>query len=145
MARLALSNKSGATLIELIIALGILAIVAVALMQSSILVLQTSVQNEIRDEAVRLAEQRMNELRSGPGGFDNANPDGTNIDLVAGIVTYPTDTRRIRSVPNFPFTVSKDVVSLDVNTKQVKVTVAWQFRGRPYNHIIMSIVRRYGS
>ena len=147
MARLALSNKNGATLIELIIALGILAIVAVALMQSSILVLQTSVQNEMRDEAVRLAEHRMNELRSGPGGFDGADPGGGNLDLLAvpATVTYPTDTRRIRSVPNFPFTVSKDVVSLDVNTKQVKVTVEWQFRGRPYSHIIMSIVRRYGS
>jgi type II secretory pathway pseudopilin PulG len=147
MARLALSNKSGATLIELVIALGILAIVAVALMQSSILVLQTSVQNEMRDEAVRLAEQRMNELRSGPGGFDGADPGGGNLDLLVTVpatLTYPAIERKIRNA-SVPFTVSKNVVNLDVNTKQVTVTVAWQFRGRPYNHSIMSIVRRYGS
>jgi hypothetical protein len=144
MARIAILNKSGSTLVELMVAMGILAIVAVALMQSSILVLQTSVQNEIRDESVRLAEQRMNELRSGPGGFDSADPGGGNLDLVAGTVAYPTMKRMIRNA-EMPFTVSKNVVNLDVDTKQVTVTVAWQFRGRQYNHSIMSIVRRYGS
>jgi prepilin-type N-terminal cleavage/methylation domain-containing protein len=139
-----MSNKSGSTLIELMVAMGILAIVAVALMQSSILVLQTSVQNEMRDEAVRLAEQRMNELRSGPGGFDGADPGGGNLDLLAVPVTYPAITRKIRNA-SVPFTVSKNVVSLDVNTKQVTVTVAWQFRERQYDHSILSIVRRYGS
>jgi type II secretory pathway pseudopilin PulG len=144
MARIALSNKSGATLIEVLFALGILAIVAVALMQSSIIVLQTSVQNEMRDEAVRLAEQRMNEVRSGPGGFDNADPGGGNLDMVVGTVVYPTVTRQIRNAP-VPFTVTRIVLGLDTNTKQVTVTVDWLFRGKPYNHSIMSIVRRYGS
>jgi len=144
MARIALSNSKGSTLIELLVAMGILAIVAVALMQSSILVLQTSVQNEIRDESVRIAEQRMNELRSGPGGFDSADPGGGNVDLVAGNVTYPTITRQIRNA-SMPFIMSKSIVDLDGNTKQVTVNVAWQFRGRPYNHSIMSIIRRYGS
>jgi type IV pilus assembly protein PilV len=123
--------------------MGILAIVAVALMQSSILVLQRSVQNEMRDEAVRLAEQRMNELRSGPGGFDGADPLGFNLDLVAGTVVYPAVNRQIRNAAT-PFTMSKNVVSLDADTKQVTVAVAWQFRGQQYDHSIMSIVRRYG-
>jgi prepilin-type N-terminal cleavage/methylation domain-containing protein len=142
MARIAISNKKGSTLIELMVAMGILAIVAVALMQSSIIVLQTSVQNEIRDESVRLAEQRMNELRSGPGGFDNADPSGLNLDLV-GNFTYPPVTRTIRNAP-VQFTLSKSIVSLEPNTKQVTVTVAWQFRNKQYNHSVMSIVRRYG-
>jgi type IV pilus assembly protein PilV len=144
MVRIALSNKNGSTLIEVLVAMGILAIVAVALMRSSILVLQTNVQNEMRDEAVRLAEQRMNELRSGPGGFDGADPSGGNIDLevTAGKETYPAIERKIRNA-SVPFTLSKNVVSLDMNTKQVTVTVAWQFRGRQYDHTILSIVRRY--
>jgi type IV pilus assembly protein PilV len=143
MARIVSLNKRGSSLIELLVAMGILAIVAVALMQSSIIVLQTSVQNEMRDEAVRLAEQRMNELRSGPGGFDHEDPNGLNLDLVAGTVTYPALGRQIRNA-SVPFTLSKNVVSLDANTKQVTVGVAWQFRGRQYNHSVMSIVRRYG-
>jgi len=137
-----LSNKIGSSLIEVLVAIVILAIVAVALMQSSIIVLQTSVQNEIRDEAVRLAEQRMSELRSGPGGFDNADPGGGNLDLVAGTVEYPTVTRQIRNAP-VPFTVTKNVVGLDADTKQVSVTVSWKFRGQQYNHSIMSLMRRY--
>jgi len=143
MARIAMLNKNGSTLIELMVAMGILAIVAVALMQSSILVLQTSVQNEIRDESVRLAEQRMNELRSGPGGFDNADPNGLNLDLVVGDLPYPPVTRTIRKAP-VQFTLDKRVLSLDANTKQVTVTVRWQFRNKQYNHSVMSIVRRYG-
>jgi type II secretion system protein I len=142
MERIALSNKKGSTLIEMLIALTILAVVAVALMRSSLIVLQTNVQNELREEAVRIAEQRMNELRSGPGGFDNADPSGNNLDLVAGNVTFPAVNRNIRSVPA-RFTVSKRVVSLDTNTKQVTVTVNWQFRSQQYNHAVMSIVRRF--
>ena len=130
-------------MIEILVAMTILAVVAVALMQSSIMVLKTSVQNEIREEAVRLAEQRMNELRSGPGGFDNADPNGLKLDLVVETYAYPTVNRPIRNT-SMPFTVTKNVVSLDTNTKQVTVTVAWQFRGQQYSHAIMSIVRRYG-
>ena len=142
MARIALLNGRGSSLIELLIAMGILAIVAAALMQSSIIVLQKSVQNELRDEAVRIAEQRMNEIRSGPGGFDN--PNG-GIDLVAGTVTFPPINRVIRNVP-VAFTPSKNVVPLDTNTKQVTVTVTWNFRGiQQPPHSIMSIARRYGS
>jgi prepilin-type N-terminal cleavage/methylation domain-containing protein len=141
MARIALFNKRGSSLIEVLMAVTILAIVAAALMQASTLVLQQSVQNEMRDEAVRLAEQRMQELRSGPGGFDNPDPSGNNVDLVIGNVTYLPITRNIRNAP-IPFTVSKNVVGLDSDSKQVTVTIAWLFRNQQYNHSIMSIVRR---
>lgn len=136
-----LRNKRGSSLVELIIAMTILLVVGAALMKSSIIVLQKNVQNEMRDEAVRVAEQRMNEIRSGPGGFDN--PNG-GIDLVAGIATLPAINRIIRNVP-VAYTPTKNVVSLDTNTKQVTVTVTWLFRGQQYSHAIMSIVRRYGS
>jgi prepilin-type N-terminal cleavage/methylation domain-containing protein len=145
MDRIARLNNRGTSLIELLMAMTILAIVATALMKSSIIVLQNNVQNEMRDEAVRIAEQRMNEIRSGPGGFDNANG---GIDLVQGVVTFPTIFRTIRSAQT-GFTVTKNVVELDrvgliVNTKQVTVTVDWTYRGRPSKHSIVSIIRRYG-
>src|SRR5512137_2722827 len=134
MARIVWLNKRGSSLIELLIAMAILAIVAAALMKSSILVLQKNVQNEMRDEAVRIAEQRMNEIRSGPGGFDNAEG---GVDLVAGNVTFPTINRTIRNA-QVQYRVSKNVVSLEtttvVNTKQVTVAVNWQFRRQDYNH-----------
>ena len=130
MARIAMSNKKGSSLVELLVAVGILAVVAVALMQSSIIVLQTSVQNEMRDEAVRIAEQTMNELRSSEGGF------------VTETVEYPELKRMIRNA-EIPFTVTRNVVGLDGDTKEVTVTVSWQFRGKQYNHTVTSIIRRY--
>jgi prepilin-type N-terminal cleavage/methylation domain-containing protein len=146
MARIALLNKRGSSLIELLIAMTILAIVAAALMKSSILVLQKNVQNEMRDEAVHIAEQRMNEIRSGPGGFDETI---SGIGLKAENVALPAVSRTIRN-GLVSFTVNKNVVELDgvglsANTKQVTVTVGWLFRGQPNTHAVMSIARRYGQ
>jgi prepilin-type N-terminal cleavage/methylation domain-containing protein len=139
-----MSNNGGYSLIEVLIAMAILAIVAVALMKSSLLVIQKNSQNEIRDEAVRLAEQTMNSIRSGPGGFDNAAAG--NLDLVPGnAVSLPAVTRTIRG-GSITYSMTKDVVNLEtttvVNTKQVTVTVSWPFRGQTFTHSIMSIVRR---
>lgn len=152
MARIALLNKRGSSLIELLIAMTILAIVAAALMKSSILVLQKNVQNEIRDEAVRIAEQRMNEIRSGPGGWPvptSVVTDYDGINLMAGNIALPAVSRIIRN-GQVAYTVNKNVVDLDgvhpnVNTKQVTVTVGWLLRGQQYNHAVMSIARRYGQ
>ena len=62
-------NKKGVTLIEMMIALVILLVVSLALMQTAIIGISMNVQNALRDEAVNVAEMRMNQLRSMP--FDS--------------------------------------------------------------------------
>ncbi len=61
-----LYNKRGMTLIEVMIALMILMVVSMALLQTALLGMKENLRNAIRDEAVNVAEQRMNELRSTP-------------------------------------------------------------------------------
>ena len=62
---------------------------------------------------------------------------------MAGAATLPDINRTIRNVP-VAYTPSKNVVTLDTNTKTVTVTVTWRFRGQQFTHSVMSIVRRYG-
>ncbi len=59
-------NKKGVTLIEMMIALVILLVVSLALMQTAIIGMNVNLQNALRDEAVSIAEMRMNQLRSLP-------------------------------------------------------------------------------
>jgi type IV pilus assembly protein PilV len=144
MAHNASTNENGYTLIEVLIAMMILAIVSVGLMQSQLLVMQKNVENALREDAVRLAEQKVSELCSGPGGFDGPNPDGSNIDLVvtAGAVDLPDVVRTIRNT-TVTFHVQKNVAWLDDGhtNKLLTVTVSWMFRNRSYSHTVPTTVR----
>src|SRR5512142_49616 len=86
MERIALSNNKGMSLIEVMIALLILAIVSLALMQTALLGMKENLRNAIRDEAVNVADQRMNELRETQ--YD---------DLLASSATETTISRNFRA------------------------------------------------
>ena len=139
-----MSDRNGFSLIEMLVAIAILAIVATALMQSSLIVIQRNIQSELREDAVRFAEQTMNSIRSSPGGFDGIDPSASHLDLFVEDYTFPAVSRVIRGT-TVPYTIRKVVIWLDTNNKQVTVTVSWAFGGQTYNHSILSIVRRYGS
>ncbi len=141
MAQIASSSENGYSLIEMLIALVILAVVSVALMQSSLVVIQKNSQNEMRDEAVRLGEQTMNAIRSSPGGFDASPPSPNHLDLFVEAYTLPAISRKIRGGV-VQFTVRKAVGWLDTSTKQITVTVNWSFRSQMFSHSVVSIIRR---
>ncbi len=129
MERTALHDKRGMTLIEIMIAVVLLAIVAVALLQSSIVVMNNNIKNELRDEAVNVAEQRMNEIRNIPFA-----------DLATG-PTSTTITRNIRGMINFPFTATLTPNVIDTNSKQETILITWTYRGLPYNHSVSTVLR----
>ncbi len=128
-------DERGMTLIEVLMALMLLAIVSLALIQSSLVAMKTNVINELRDEGVRVAEERMNKLRITP--FNDPSHD---MD-----VTYPgsvTDsvTRRIRAVDR-QYTISKIVSKVDDNNRQVTLKVTWSYGTMNYQHVVSTIVR----
>ncbi len=129
MAQRALLNKKGVTLIELMFALVILLIASLALMKMATLSISTNVQNNLRDEAVNVAEKEMNDLRSVP--FDN-------------IATAATTTVISRNFRGFAvnYTVTPGVVNITSDSRQVNVSVAWNYRGQAYTHTITSILRK---
>ncbi|MFH0933206.1 MAG: prepilin-type N-terminal cleavage/methylation domain-containing protein [Nitrospirota bacterium] len=122
-------NKKGLTLVEVMIALVVLLLVSLALMQTALVSIDANMRNVLRDEAVGIAEMRMNEARNTP--FDSLVSDGADIPI----------TRNIRSITNFPYTTRMTVTNLNT-VNRVDITVGWTWKGENYIHSITTIVRR---
>lgn len=59
-------NKKGLTLVEVLIAMVVLLLVSLAMLQTALLGIDSNMRNVLRDEAVSIAEQRMNYTSSIP-------------------------------------------------------------------------------
>lgn len=129
MERTVITNKKGMTLIEIMFALVILLIASLALMQTALLGISMNVQNAIRDEAVNVAENEMNDLRSLP--YDS-------------IDTAATATVASRNFRGFAvnYDVLPQVVNINPNSKQISISIAWSYRGKAYTHGITTILRK---
>jgi len=115
------------------IALVVLLIVFMGLLQASIVSIQGNMRNILRDEAVRLTANRMNELRSRI--FDHA-------DLTATAGTdYPVDAIDFRAA-SVNFTVRRIIADIDANHKQVTLTTSWAWQGENFTHSISTVRRR---
>ena len=57
-------NNKGMSLLEVMIAMAILMVVSLALMQTSLLGFQENLRNSLREEAVRIADQKIGDLRA---------------------------------------------------------------------------------
>lgn len=138
MERLVLLNKKGVTLIELMVSLVILLVVSLAFMQTALLGTSTNVANQIRDEAVTVAEMRMNQLRSLPFTDTTTNPylvaPGNNpVEVVV--------QRKFRGF-SVNYTPTRTITNISTDAKQITVTVSWSYRGKTYSHGIMTIMRK---
>ncbi|MCX5811031.1 MAG: prepilin-type N-terminal cleavage/methylation domain-containing protein [Proteobacteria bacterium] len=120
-------NNKGFTLIEVLVASIILTISMLGVLQTITFSMQQNLNNFSRDESVRIAEQRMNELRN--SGF-------TSLANGNSIVT--------RSFKNFTknFSVSWTVTALTTNSVAIQVVVSWTIISKTYSHSITSIVSR---
>jgi type II secretory pathway pseudopilin PulG len=120
------------TLVEVLVSLVIVFIVFLGLSASGLVVLDENIKNELRDEAVSVADQAVQDARRTL--FDN-------------LATLPADNvlRQVRNV-NRPFTVTRTVTNLDGDNRQVTINVAWtRIEGgqtRSYSHQVVTIARR---
>lgn len=141
----ALLNKRGLSLVEVMIALIIVLLVFLALMQTALVSIESNTVNILRDEAVSIAEMTMNELRNRP--FDDFNLDGAPD---SDPLTFPAETinRSIKNISNFPFNTETIIDTLNADNKQITITVTWEWKdktvanGNPYTHSITTIRRR---
>ena len=60
------NNGRGFSLVEMLIAMVIILVAILGLFQVTLLSIDSNVSNVLRDEAVRLAEERMDQLKSLP-------------------------------------------------------------------------------
>jgi type IV pilus assembly protein PilV len=136
-----LNNNRGFTLVEVLVAMVIILVLFLGLVQAALLSIDSNLRNLLRDEAVRIAEQRINELRNIP--FDSLVVGGPNC------LTVSKDFRSLQKLYN----VCDIIVTLDpnTNTRSLQVVVGWNHKNenplqvptnREFQHSISSIVRR---
>lgn len=138
----AMLNNKGMTLVEVLVAMVLSLIISLALLQTSLIGIEHNVKNSIRDEAVGIAEKRINELRSTTWP-DALNPN--DLTDTGGVFTAftvePTVKRNIRTV-SVTFTPTKNIDDLDTTTKQVTVRVSWTWKGSTFTHNATTVLRK---
>jgi prepilin-type N-terminal cleavage/methylation domain-containing protein len=125
-----LKNKKGLTLVEVMIASVIVLILFLALMQSVLLSVSMNLKNQLRDEAVNIAEERMRELRS--ESFDPIPPATTNAltDTAGPVLDTDADhplgvvTRSFRDFTR-DFTRRRTIADLGTDVKSITVSVSY--------------------
>ena len=150
--RTVLQNKRGVTLVEVMIALVILLLVFLALMQTALVSIDANMKNVLRDEAVSIAEQRINEARS--NSF-NALSFNTLVVSDAGALPAGVDCpgtfavgvriqRNFRNIINKDFCTNQTVTPLGAtgDVRQVNIRVIWNWKGEAFNHGITTLIRR---
>lgn len=138
-----LQNKKGVTLVEVMISLVILLFVSLAMMQTAVLSISVNMRNALRDEAVSVAEMRMNQVRGIP--FASLTDDATALPVGSDCpATFANGIRIQRDVRNITkdFCTNVDVTSLSTNTQQIQVRVSWRWNGEDFVHSMMTILRQ---
>jgi Tfp pilus assembly protein PilV len=136
MEQTVLLNKKGVTLIEMMISLLLIMIVFLALMQTTVIGISTNLQNSLRDEAVGIAEMKMNELKS--LRFTDSSVDA---NLGAGVTTEAAILRNIRGF-SLNYTPTRTVADISLDSKQITIKIDWTYKNQGYSHTITSIMRK---
>lgn len=140
-------DNKGFTLVEVMIALVITLLVFLALMQTALVSIDVNMRDTLRDEAVKIAEERMNEARN--TAFDNLLPDGDVIDpgakcageFVAKHGNIGLNVARdIKNIASFDFCTLRGV-TVTADKQQITISVVWLWKDEPYFHS-MSTLRR---
>lgn len=128
--RTAKLKNSGFTLVEVLVAIAFLTISMLAILHALGLSVEHNLKNIVMDEAVRIAEQRMNELRNTPFASLTNSTSSTRITI----------TRQIRN-RSFTYTVDWIVENLSVDSRTIQVIVQWlDWRNNSHRHTATSIV-----
>jgi len=135
MAHTVRQNNKGISMIEVLFSIVILMIVSMALMQTSIVGVQANLKNSLREEASRIADETIGDLRSRV--FSAAITDS---QLDAG-TTNATVTRNFRSFKT-DYSVKTTIGDISASSKQASVEVTWNFKGSAYKHITTAILGR---
>jgi len=149
------SSLTGFTLVEVMIALIIMLIVFLALMQTALVGIDSNMINTLRNEAVNIAEIRMNEARNMPFTSIVLDPNPLSAGGCASADCPPTGfstgecwCRGVRSISSFKFCTNLTCTEFggdgncatdDADNKQINITVGWRWKENPYTHSITTI------
>ncbi len=137
------------------IALIIMLLVFFALMQTALVGIDSNMINVLRDEAVNVAEIRMNEARNIPFTSILSDPNSlsaggcASADCPTGFsATGECFQQNVRSISNFKFCtnltcadfgIDTSCASDDSDNRKVDITVGWKWKGENYTHSITTV------
>ncbi len=129
----ALKDKNGFTLLEALIAITLLVLMMLALWRSAAMIMNRNVENSLADEAVKIANEEIENLRNMP--FSSL-PSGT---------TSRTVTRRVRNF-NQTFTVTRALTAPSGSTSVyvTTITVNWTYGGKPHSYSATTVIADHG-
>lgn len=114
-------NEEGFTIVELLVAVVILVFVSIALLQTAVVNIEFNAKNAIRDEGVKLAGEKLNEMRN------------IAITNVADAFNVPEsiEKRRVRNM-SIEYTVFTNVSTVGTDNRKLETRVSWKWKGEPF-------------
>lgn len=123
------SSSHGFTLVEVMVAILILTVGLLGLLQLTITASEQNLRNAFRTEAVQISEERLLSRRVQP--FDN---------ITGGLKSQQVASRLRGFTMNY--TVERSYTDLSPDSKQLIVTVRWNYKNNPYSHEVRSVRTR---
>ncbi|HBG08254.1 MAG: hypothetical protein A2075_06750 [Geobacteraceae bacterium GWC2_58_44] len=120
------SASGGFTLIEVLMAMLIMTVGLLGLLQSVNIAYEHNIRGRLREEALVLAEEQMNNWRI--RGYDN----------ITGADNISTVARVIGGRPK-RFTVARQCREMGSGSKRLRVAVRWDYKGMNTEHEIFTI------
>jgi type IV pilus assembly protein PilV len=124
---LARLNKKGFTLIEFLVAVIILSVGLLGLFQTVNVAINNNMTTQLRDEAVRLADERMLTEKSRVFEAISTNTRNENVSVNVS-----------NAFKNY--SVVKTTSEMTKNTKNIQINVSWRYKGQRYGHTMSSLV-----
>jgi type IV pilus assembly protein PilV len=125
LAAISMQNKSGFTLIEVLVAIVIMMVGLLGLLQSVNIAIEQNFRNQQRDEVVRVGEGVMNEMR--------AQAFGTAFAVVTSV---PSKLRG----SNTNYRVTRTVIPITAGqTDQYRVDVNYKYKNFATNHSVVTL------
>ncbi len=125
-------NNQGFTLVEIMVSLLVLMVMFLGMMQTVLVGVDSNMVNVLREEAVQIAEQQMNQARDTE--FALLADDGNTINRSFRRMDAEDGT-------GIAFTWARTVTPIDINNVQVEIRVTWPWRTETHTHTIQTIVR----
>lgn len=125
------SNSKGFTLVEVMVSLVVLLVVFLGMMQGALVSIDFNMNNILRDEAIQVAEMRLNEAKSA----DFATLAGFAANAATDVA------RNFRNISGFTYNTQRTVTNLDTSNRRVDITVTWTWKGQLFTYTTSTIVR----
>jgi type IV pilus assembly protein PilV len=123
------SSQKGFTLVEFLIAMVIVSVALLGLLQSVNYSIEHNMVTKLRDDAVRLADERMAVMKS--NSFDAIEPV-VKSELVE-LNVWNTKKK---------YSIGTTVTANSANLKNIEIDITWSYKGKNYSHAITSLVAR---